>query len=579
MKLRKLLSITLALLLVLSLLPVGALADTVPDNYTEHADNSVGHGDTMNNNYATISINQGTITNNGGADGSAPSALVYQNDGTIVNNYAGVGENNVTIETNKGTVGIEDADGNVVDISGNFGTVETNEGKVLINQKDGTVETNTLTGTIETNKGTVGKKGEDGNVVGGSGNNGVIRVNEGHVLTNNFDGIVITNTKDGTIDTNNGFVGARNDANEPLFNSGTGNFGFIDVNNGKITINGENATVDTNNFVVYENNGDIGTNNGGVEYNYGDIVTNNGSVYENDGDIDTNNFLVEFNYGGIDTNSYEVWYNYGTVETNTIYGIVWNETDTNGVTGEVKTNYGTMLTPTEDDGGVDGVNYKVQYGVQVQNTDGGTGNTLLQAVKNTILELAELFQRDGYELVGYEDVTPTSIEEYPDDIPAEFSLPSEPDPDTDTPELSATDFQAKRPSILSLIWKAITKPSGGSDGGAEPTSSGNTGRISPPVLSSLSADKVSVGALIRCGKVIFKIIEVNDDSIRVATVETLSKQNQEDMMGYLKQYLSAAQIAKFIGEPELLDADEIAQFFKDNRAHIAFYAAKDLFEA
>ena len=45
---------------------------------------------------------------------------------------------------------------------------------------------------------------------------------------------------------------------------------------------------------------------------------------------------------------------------------------------------------------------------------------------------------------------------------------------------------------------------------------------------------------------------MNDDSIRVATVSKLSEQALADMLGFLKQHLSDAQIAKFIGEPELL---------------------------
>lgn len=518
MKLRKLVSVTLALLVV-SLLPVSVLAvDNSTDGETIKGpiDANTGSNVTVEST-GSVETNKGTIATNEGTVGA------YTDDAkTTPDPKTG---NFGTVKTNEGTVLINQKNG----------TVETNKGTVLFNQEKGTVETNAMTGTIGTNKGTVGKEDEDGNVVDGSGNNGVIRVNEGHVLTNNNDSFVITNAEDGIIDTNNGFVGARNDVGDPILDpkDGTGNFGDIGVNNGRITINGEKATVDTNSLIVSINNGKVTTNKGGVVENNGDVGTN---------------------YG-------EVWHNYGKVETNTIDGVVLNETDENGVTGEVKTNYGTIATPNED-------GYKVQYGVQVKNTDGGAGTQLLQAVENTILKLAELFQRDGFELVGYEDVTPPPVGEV-----AEYSLTSDPDTDTDT------EFKATRPSILSLIWKAIAKPSGGSDGGDEPTSSGNTGRMNPPVLSSLSADKVSVGALIRCGKVIFKIIEVNDDSIRVATVDTLSQRNQEDMMGYLKQYLSADQIAKFIGQPELLDADEIAQFFKDNKAHIAFYAAKDLFEA
>ena len=49
------------------------------------------------------------------------------------------------------------------------------------------------------------------------------------------------------------------------------------------------------------------------------------------------------------------------------------------------------------------------------------------------------------------------------------------------------------------------------------------------------------------------------------------------MLGFLKQYLSDAQIAKFQGEPELLEEELVAKFFGGSNEHIAFYASRDLF--
>ena len=80
-----------------------------------------------------------------------------------------------------------------------------------------------------------------------------------------------------------------------------------------------------------------------------------------------------------------------------------------------------------------------------------------------------------------------------------------------------------------------------------------------------------------CGKMMFKIIEVTDDSIRVATAWALSEAELADMLGCLKNHLTAEQIAKFIGEPKLLEEALVARFFGDNLEHIAFRAAKDLF--
>ena len=205
--------------------------------------------------------------------------------------------------------------------------------------------------------------------------------------------------------------------------------------------------------------------------------------------------------------------------------------------------------------------------MQVQNTDGGAGTKLLQAVENTIVKLADLFKRDGYELVGYNDITPEP--EYPDedwDGPVEYALNNNPS----AQELSATEFQATRPSILSLIWKAIVKPAAPS-GDPEPKTVQNN------IPTTLSADQVKVGAYVRQGNLLFRIIEVGDDYIRVATVPKLSEQALADMLGFLKQHLSDAQIAKINGEPALLEQELVTYFFGGTFEHISFYAAPDLF--
>ena len=571
MKMKRLLASVLALLLVVSLLPIGAMAAV--DTKAGQTVDEIKSGDTMNNNKGTVTTNNGNlnhnllggevVTNNkdittnhtgGTVKTNASNGTITENWGTVndnsgsiktneanpkegkagvvvVNNNS-IGTNKGTvetnaeggkIETNNGTVGKKDDNGNAVAGTGNNGTIETNNGTVITNNETGTV----------------GEKDENGNAVAGTGNNGTIETNNGTVISNNEDGTVVTNAKGGEIETNNGTVGVvdeyettPNGYGKPIPEDGTGNFGNIDINNGSLIVNHEDATV--------------GINNGDIELNYGDIDTNN---------------------------DYVVW-NYGTVETNTIDGTVWNETtqDQNGqnVTGTVTNNYGTMITNTgkvdEDGRSI----YKTEYGVQVQNTDGGAGTKLLQAVENTIVKLADLFKRDGYELVGYNDITPEP--EYPDedwDGPVEYALNNNPS----AQELSATEFHATRPSILSLIWKAIVKPAApsGSSGEPEPKTVQNN------IPTTLSADQVKVGAYVRQGNLLFRIIEVNDDYIRVATVPKLSEQDLADMLGFLKQHLSDAQIAKINGEPALLEQELVTYFFGGTFEHISFYAAPDLF--
>ena len=88
---------------------------------------------------------------------------------------------------------------------------------------------------------------------------------------------------------------------------------------------------------------------------------------------------------------------------------------------------------------------------------------------------------------------------------------------------------------------------------------------------------MKVGAYVRRGNLLFRIIEVTDNDIRVATVGKLSEEDLADMLGFLKQHLSDAQIAKINGEPALLEQELVTYFFGDSYEHIAFRAARDLF--
>ena len=130
------------------------------------------------------------------------------------------------------------------------------------------------------------------------------------------------------------------------------------------------------------------------------------------------------------------------------------------------------------------------------------------------------------------------------------------------------NYLMNAPTWLQILWKKIVKPA--SDEPEVKTVQNN-------IPTSLSADQVKVGAYVRRGNLLFRIIEVTDNDIRVATVGKLSEEDLADMLGFLKQHLSDAQIAKINGEPALLEQELVTYFFGDSYEHIAFRAARDLF--
>ena len=427
---------------------------------------------------------------------------------------------------NNGGVGTNDYGGNK-EGCGNYGTIGTNNGTVISNNEGGKVEINGADGTIEINNGTVGTfDNTDDKPIDGTGNFGNISTNTGIIYEN--IGTVTTNAESGCIDSNDGYVGTNDKGAAVYFNYGT-----------------------------------IGENKGTVEYNGIQWEYKEGKWVEK---VDTDGNTIP---AVIKNNSGTVEENYGTVETNTIDGVVYNETaeyDDNitgevQVTGKVQKNYGTVYNRDKED------NFVATYGVEVKNTDGGAGTKLLQAVENTVVKLAELFKRDGYKLVGYDNITPTSEDSDEDadgPVAAAYALNND-------PATSATEFQATRPSILKLLWEKIAgKPSASSDDPEPKTVQNN-------IPTSLSAGQVTVGAYVRRGNLLFRIIEVTDNDIRVATVGKLSEKSLADMMGFLKQHLSDAQIAKINGEPKLLEQELVTYFFGDSYEHIAFRAARDLF--
>ncbi len=346
-------------------------------------------------------------------------------------------------------------------------------------------------------------------------NTGNIGINYGTIGTN--EGGVQQN--DGTIGTNEGGV---------EYNRGTigTNEGFVVQNEGTIGTNNDyvgqnNGTIGINNDRVVQSDGTIGTNNYRVEQNGNKITTNNGSVNRN-----TLNGTIETNNGTVEANS-------GKVETNGIDGDV-----TNLIQGSVDINFGTVYNN-------DGTTcYGLSWGDNVQSLTLIDGNMPGNSDPVNLNDYAAKASRSGYKMTGYTAYSRTNGADTQIEKPSEHVM--------------------NAPVWLLILWEELAVTSE-----PQPTRT--------PVYTNLSADQVRVGAFLRLGNCVFKIIEVNDDSIRVSTVNKLPEEALADMLGFLKQYLSDAQIAKLIGEPELLEQELVSQFFGGSDDHIAFYASRDLF--
>ena len=589
MKMKRMIASVLALLLMVSLLPIGVMA--AEDNNAGQTVDVIASGDTMNSNMGTVTTNNGEVRSN--------HRTVETNNGTIEFNYSGgtvsTNSENGIVETNYGGT-IETNNGAVK--TNSLGTIETNNGKVLETGLGSTVETNAKDGKIETNNGTVGEKDDNGNVVAGSGNSGTIETNNGTVITNNETGTVETNAKGGEIETNNGTVGDFGECYSALETAAkdcktfeefaaavagieleTGNFGTITDNKGDISYNGtdgfietnngyvglNNGTVKTNNSAVGLNNGTVETNNVGVELNNGTVKTNNGYVQLNNGTVETNNGGVSQNIGTVVTNNGYVEQNTGTVVTNAIDGYVRNVSDkeiaeysledgegneASSKEGAVNNNFGTVYDYTKPDG-EDGLTiyYGLSWGENTDHLNLIDGAVKAETEKN-LDEIARSVNNSGYRMTGYT----AYYREGGKDIKIE----------------ETNSYIMNAPTWLKILWEKIVAAVESNEPEAKPEK-----KMSIP--TTLSADQVKVGAYVRQGNLLFRIIEVGDDYIRVATVPKLSEQALADMLGFLKQHLSDAQIAKINGEPALLEQELVTYFFGGTFEHISFYAAPDLF--
>ena len=237
MKGKRLVATMLALLLVVSLLPMTALAESTFDQNG----GKIEEGREVTYNLAQNVTNYGTVTNNGPRASDPPPSIQY-NNGTVVNNG---------------------------------GSTVYDKGTVVYNTSGGTVVNNNPEGTVVNNYGLVGEKDENGNLItnGSSGNSGKVEYNQqGGIVTNNT-GTVENNNAGATVIDNYGLVGKK-DENGLLITDGSfGNFGTVVNNNAGGVVSNNGGTVVSNSGTVCNN-----TDGSVVKVNEVDGIVSNDST-------------------------------------------------------------------------------------------------------------------------------------------------------------------------------------------------------------------------------------------------------------------------------------------------------------
>ena len=114
-------------------------------------------------------------------------------------------------------------------------------------------------------------------------------------------------------------------------------------------------------------------------------------------------------------------------------------------------------------------------------------------------------------------------------------------------QVNSTTYNEDKPGFLTLIWGKIKEII------AAAPSSEPEARQGRAIPTTVAAEDVKVGTTVRAKGQVFKIIEMDDGSILVATMGKLSKKDIEDMKAFL------------------------AKYFGGNIEHIAFRATGDLF--
>ena len=584
MKGKRLVATMLALLLVVSLLPMTAMADYIviqPGDTVEEIrpeDTTGSNPGTVNNNHGKVLTNTATIVNNGTAGGGRGSGHVSTNSGLIENNYGYVGNSygtinhnqsggyvssnnssgtvetnaeNATIERNVGTVGKKDESWNVIEGSGNSGTIKENYGTVFTNNATGTVETNDKRGTIETNNGTVGEEGNNA-----SGNYGTIHINKsgGNVLINQSSGVVDVNLKGGTIETNKGIVGCWRD-DVSMFEATSGNKGTVGDNTstGKVNNLAGGKVVDNSGTVSNDEGSTVVNNNAGgtVENKGGKVVNNYGATGENPNAGGTVN-----NYGGtVVSNSGIVCNNTdgSVVKVNEVDGIVSNNSNGPDDAGpKVEINFGTVNYPA----------HLTYYGVHYED-ESKNRVYIDQFERNTEVSISDLkISRPGYKLVNCQ-----AVEKYDRSEENRFAdVTNYENITTKNDDGSVRSFIIQAPIRLKLLWEKIVTA-------VEPASSG--GEV---VSASYNPKYIGLGSVIFINEKGYKVVEIKDDAYVVVTFDALPDEDVQDLDALYAKLFTAEQQKLIKNLGQLLDAEDVLTIFGKPGNHPVYEINKSLVE-
>ena len=551
MKGKRLVATMLALLLVVSLLPMAAMAES---NTNERIEKGV----TYDYNEATNVTNYGTVTNNcvDPLTSPAPSITpsIKDNNGTVVNNGG-------SSDSDKGTVVNNNSGGTV---QNNYDTVTNNKngGTVVNNKAGGTVENNNAGATVENNKVNATVKenyGLVGKVVDGELDTTGTSGNSGKVENNQQCGVVVNNSGTVNNDEDRGVVSFN-------YSSGDGtNPGVINNNGGEVNANCNGGTVVNNSGGSVLNNYSTGDGtNPGIINNGGTVSVNNGTVDNFAGQVYSNLGTVLNNYGTVGAppsgTDKPAVYNWGTVETNHISGWV-----TNNITGEyenregkVNSNYGTVYQLEKDRGwiyyyGLHGEDENKETDTKYTEEGYSLGHTAGAEVN--LDNTAASYQREGYKLSRY------TVWTYDKDSTAADKLVEQNVGDR-------TKYSITAPTLLKLFWEKIVTavaPSASSSGGEAESSSYNPKYI-------------GLGSVIFINEKGYKVVEIKDDAYVVVTFDALPDEDVQDLDALFAKLFTPEQQKLIKNVGQLLDTEDVLTIFGKPGNHPVYEISKSLAE-
>ena len=540
MKGKRLLATMLALLLMVSLLPMAAMADDNPA------------GTTITTTTKDIGTNNGIIENN---------TCTVENNVAVQKNSEEGEESPPSYQSGTGHI-VNNNDGGKV-VNNNAGAT------VQFNNAGATVQNNNAGGIIEHNSGYVGEWRPDvQQFQTTSGNKGTVGDNTSTGKVNNLaDGKVVDNS--GTVSNDEGSTVENNNAGGTVNNNG----GKVVNNYGGTEVNNEGGVVNNNGGTVVNNYGGTGVNNKGVVNNNGGTVVNNygatgenpdadGTVHNNGGKVGSNSGMVYNNTAG------------SVVKVNEVEGHVANNStgpDDVGNKPKVEINFGTV-----DYGNPGGDDVKTYYGVHYE--DESKNKVYIDQFKaNTPVSISDLkISRPGFKLVkcekvegymkdslSFEDVTDRKIKVEGVETTAA----------TRNEDGSVRSFFIQAPTRLKLFWEKIVTavaPAASNGPEAKPVKAA-------ALPSTVAAEDVKVGTVVRVKGQLFRVIEMDDGSMTVVTMGKLSGKDMEDLTAFLAKYFTPEQIELLLGDPELISGALAEELFGGNTNHIVFKAARNLF--